>query len=89
MSADLPGEHYCFPQDVATTDSRPDIVIWSDQSIIIVELTIPFEPGMDAAAERRQAKYADLLARCRTTCHSHLITIEVVSRGFINATSFD
>ena len=60
VTADLPGEHYCFPQDVATTDSRPDIVIWSDQSIILVELTIPFEPGMDAAAERKQAKYADL-----------------------------
>ncbi len=89
VTADLPGEHCCFPQDVATTDSRPDIVIWSDQSIILVELTIPFEPGMDAAAERKQAKYADLLARCRTICHSHFITIEVGSRGFINATSFD
>ena len=44
---------------------------------------------MDAAAERKQAKYADLLARCRTICHSHLNTIEVGSRGFINATSFD
>ena len=61
VTADLPGEHYCFPQDVATTDSRPDIVIWSDQSIILVELTIPFEPGMDATAERKQAKYANLL----------------------------
>ena len=89
VTADLPGEHYCFPQDVATTDSRPDIVIWSEQSIILVELTIPFEPGMDAAAERKQAKYADLLARCRTTRHAHLITIEVGSRGFINATCFD
>ena len=38
LTADLPGEHYCFPQDVATTDSRPDIVIWSDQSIILVKL---------------------------------------------------
>ena len=89
VTADLPGEHYCLRQDVATTDSRPDIVIWSDQSIILVELTIPFQPGMDAAAERKQAKYADLLARCRTICHSHFITIEVGSRGFINATSFD
>ena len=89
VTADLPGEHYCFPQDVATTDSRPDIVIWSDQSIILLELTIPIEPGMDAAAIRNHAKYADLLARCHTICHSHLITIEVGSRGFINATSFD
>jgi len=79
VTADLPGEHYCLRQDVATTDSRPDIVIWSDQSIILVELTIPFQPGMDVAAERKQAKYADLLARCLTICHFHLITIEVGS----------
>ena len=88
VTANLPGDPYCFPQDVATTDSRPDIVIWSDQSIILVELTIHFEPGMDAAAERKQAKYADLLAKCHTICHSHLI-IKIGSRGFINATSFD
>ena len=88
VTADLPGEPYCFPQDVAPTDSRPDIVIWSDQSIILVELTIHFEPGTNAAAERKQTKYADLLAKCHTICHSHLIIIEVGSLGFINATSF-
>ena len=77
VTADLHGQCYCFPQDVATTDSRADIVIWNDQTIILIELTIPFEPGMDTAAERKRARYADLLARCSTTRQAHLTTIEV------------
>ena len=48
---DLPEHEYKFPQDVATTDSRPDMVIWSEDSIVLVELTIPFEEGMEAATE--------------------------------------
>ena len=66
------------------------MVIWSEDSIVLVELTIPFEEGMEAATERKRSKYADLLARCSSTrCAAHLTTIEVGSRGFINASSFD
>ena len=90
VTVDLPGEEYVFPQDVATTDSRPDLVIWSQDSIVLIELTIPFEEGMESAADRKRAKYANLLARCTTTRRTaHLTTIEVGSRGFINAPSFD
>ena len=89
-TVDLPGEEYCFPQDVATTDSRPDLVIWSQDTITLIELTICFEEGMDTAAERKRTKYADLLARCASTKpFAHLTTIEVGSRGFINSSSFD
>ena len=87
---DLPEHEYKFPQDVATTDSHPDMVIWSEDSIVLVELTIPFEEGMEAATERKRSKYADLLARCSSARRAaHLTTIEVGSRGFINASSFD
>ena len=90
ITVDLPEHEYKFPQDVATTDSRPDMVIWSEDSIVLVELTIPFEEGMEAATERKRSKYADLLARCSSTRRAaHLTTIEVGSRGFINASSFD
>ena len=66
------------------------MVIWNDHTIHLIELTVPFETGMDAAADRKRAKYADLLASCTATCHTaHLTTVEVGSRGFINATSFD
>ena len=90
VTADLPDQRYSFPQDVATTDSRPDMVVWSDQSITLIELTIPFESGMEAAALRKKEKYADLLARCTASNRvSKLITLEIGSRGFLNASSFD
>ena len=77
---------YKFPQDVATTDSRPEMVIWKEDSIVLVELTIPFEEDMEASTERKRSKYAGLLARYSSTRHAaHLTTIEVGSRGFINA----
>ena len=40
--ADLPGQPYCFPVDIAVTDERTDIVIWNDHQCILVELTVPF-----------------------------------------------
>ena len=87
VTADLPDVEYCFPQDVAITDRRPDLVIWSDSSICLVELTIPFEAGMVTAAERKQVKYEDLLAMCATSHRrACLATIEV---GFINPASLD
>ena len=45
---------------------------------------------MEATTERKRSKYADLLATSSSTRRAaHLSTIEVGSRGFINATSFD
>ena len=90
ITVDLPGEEYRFPQEVATTDSRPDLVIWSQNTIVLIELTVAFEEGIEAAAIRKRDKYADLLARCASAKQqAHLTTIEVGSRGFINAPSFD
>ena len=45
MEADLPGSTYNFPSLVASTDMRPDLVMWSNakQVVIPVELTICFE----------------------------------------------
>ena len=64
---DLQGKGYSFPQQVAITNIRPDLVIWSGRSIKGIELTIPFEEGMEAAAERKKTNYRDLLSRCTTT----------------------
>ena len=90
ITIDLPEHEYKFPPDVATTDSHPDMVIWSEDSIVLVELTIPFKEGMEAATERKRSKYADLLTRSSSTrCAAHLNIIKVGSRGFINAPSFD
>ena len=64
ITADLPGQ-YNFPQDIATTDQHPDIVIWS-ATTILVELTVPFETNVSIAAERKVQLYKDLRDACLT-----------------------
>ena len=41
VTADLPNLQYSFPQQIARTDSRPDLIVWNQSAIIIIELTIP------------------------------------------------
>ena len=90
ITADLPNISFTFPQNIVATDERPDIVVWSDSSIHMVELTIPFETGIEDAAQRKLAKYAELVKRCRRNGFAAtLTTIEVGSRGFIHVPSFN
>jgi hypothetical protein len=84
ITADLPGESYAFPQHIVQTDQRPDIVIWSASSITLIELTIPFETGMDDAAQRKSERYSQLLDACSRSHQASLVTIEVGSRGFLS-----
>ena len=60
ITADLPGQQYTFPQDIAPTDLRPDIVMWSTSAIYLVELTVPFETNIAGAAERKAHRYRNL-----------------------------
>lgn len=55
-----------FPREITTTSLRPDIVIWSSltKTVIMVELTIPWEDGFEVAFERKKDKYAELAATC-------------------------
>ena len=73
-----------FPLHIASTDLRPDIVWWEDnpKKLQLVELTVPFETGFKDAAEElvRRAKQAGY--------NSHLITIEVPSRGVPHMAGF-
>lgn len=75
-----------FPTEVASTNKRPDIVIWSPSSrqVIIVELTVPWEERMEDAYERKMGKYQELVADCqergwRVWC----FPVEVGTRGFV------
>lgn len=63
MRVDL-GRKLQFPTEITSTSLRPDIVIWSSSSkaVILVELTIPWEAGLEATWERNRLKYADLVA---------------------------
>nr|XP_055041026.1 uncharacterized protein LOC129428141 [Misgurnus anguillicaudatus] len=84
MEVDL-GRKLHFPEAVLVTTLRPDIIMWSPEGrkIILVELTVPWEEGCEEAAERKRAKYQQLVAGCQDkgwTCW--LMTVEVGCHGF-------
>lgn len=58
------GRKLQFPTEITNTRLRPDIVMWSSSSkaVLLVELTISWEAGLEAAWERKRLKYADLAA---------------------------
>jgi hypothetical protein len=67
-------------------------VVWDKKSIPVIELTVPFELCFEVATIelRKLAKYSELVDSCRKAGYGvNLITIEVGSREFINASSFD
>ena len=53
-----------FPRDTVTTELRPDLVIWSKKTkvIIIGELTVFWKDNIDERNEYKRAKYQDLVA---------------------------
>ena len=71
-------EDYQFPQQIARTDLRPDIVCWDEdqKKIVFVELTVCFETNFKAAADRKQEKYLDLAATAQSAGYSaDIVTI--------------
>ena len=53
-----------FPPEIVTTTLRPDMVLWSKAAKLayVVELTVPWEEGVEEAYERKKLKYSDLAA---------------------------
>ena len=89
LSADLGS--YLFPQHIVATDLRPDIVCWDDlfRRIVLVELTVCFETSFHLAAERKSAKYEDMVVRARSSGYeAQLITLQVGSRGIVDMAGF-
>ena len=90
ITVDLPNSPYTFPQNIVAFDVTLDTFIWNNSVIHMVELTIPFETGIDDAAARKQAMYAELAQQCRKNGYeTTLTTVEVCSRGFIHVPSFN
>ena len=86
VTVDLPDHHYSFPQDIAPTTLRPDIVWWSEEMKVmwILELTISFETVMDQAHSRKVVKYDELVGTIRRGgFRVGFIAMEVGSRGLI------
>ncbi len=89
MRVDL-GTQLIFPTEITQTTLRPDAVVWATaaKKALIIELTVPWEEGIQAAHEFKRLKYSDLAAECReggwtTTIHP----VEVGCRGFRNPAS--
>ena len=87
MISDLPEEQYSFPQQVAHTDERPDILLWSSNAIHLIELTVPLKTGFEEAADKKRRQYSTLATQCMERGYKY--SIEVGSRGFINTPSFE
>lgn len=64
MAADLDHQLW-FPVEITTTSLRSDIVLWSTpvKTVIIVEQTVPWEKGLEAAFERKE-RSTELAAAC-------------------------
>jgi len=60
MKTDLK-EQLQFPQEIAQTTLRPDIVIWSrnPKRVVMVELTVLWEDWIEESHELKRSKYED------------------------------
>jgi len=82
-----------FPPEIYSTSQRPDIVIWSKKlhKVVLVELTVPAEEGIEAAQARKEARYLDLCNDINSDksnpWKASLMTIEVGARGFVAHTT--
>ncbi|XP_060559778.1 uncharacterized protein LOC132719607 [Ruditapes philippinarum] len=84
MKADLK-EQLQFPQEIAQTTLRPDIVIWSrnPKRVVLVELTVPWEERIEESHELKRSKYEDLAQSCKSNgWNTQVFPIEVGCRGF-------
>jgi hypothetical protein len=78
-----------FPPCIVATDLRPDVVLWSVRShvVILLELTCPAEEGIDAAQVRKESKYDGLVRAINDTktWRARLLTLEVGARGLVGS----
>ena len=84
MHADL-RKQLVFPSEVTRTCLRPDIVLWSPttKSLVMIELTVPWEERIEEAYERKLAKYQELVEDChRKGWKACCLPVEVGARGF-------
>lgn len=84
MQVDL-REKLIFSEEVTVTSLRPDMVLLSrsTKTIIVAELTVPWEDRLAISHQLKKAKYQDLIDEARLKgWHATLFPIEVGCRGF-------
>ena len=75
-----------FPSEIAVTNKRPDIVIWSAKTkqAVLLELTVPWEERIEEAYERKNLKYQELVKDCQQNGWKiWFFAVEVGCRGFV------
>ena len=76
-----------IPPEILPTQQRPDLVLIneSSNSIVIIELSIPFEANIRKAHEYKENRYASLVSDLQERGYdTNLFCIEVGSRGLIS-----
>ena len=60
------GKQLRFPEHIAQTSLRPDVVLYSafSKTVVMVELTVPGEARFEVSQERKLNKYQDLKVDC-------------------------
>ena len=79
-------QRLCFPAEIAITNLRPDLVLWSPslRSVYIIELTVPWEDNVGEAYERKKLRYAELAADAEQRGWKACVRpVEVGCRGFV------
>ena len=75
-----------FPPEIYATPERPDIILWSGslRRILLIELTVPVEGGIEAASIRKVGRYASLCSNIQNSSWKPvLLNIEVGARGYV------
>ncbi len=84
MKVDL-DQQLKFSHEITAISLRPDTVMWytSARMVIMAELTVMWEEGMEAAFERKE-KYSELSAACtKAGLKASTYPVEVSFRDFI------
>ena len=85
LQVDLPGTTLKIPEHICQTTKRPDMILVSEatKQMMIMELTVPGEDGVEAAAHRKKTNYAPIVERSnRNGYRTSLWTVEVGCKGF-------
>jgi hypothetical protein len=56
LLVDFDHDHIVFPPEILSTDQRPDIIIWSRNTkmVLLIELTVPADENIQAAQIRKK-----------------------------------
>jgi hypothetical protein len=91
LLVDLPSSPMVFPPEVYNTPLRPDIVIWSKftRIVILLELSCCAEEGIRAAQLRKESRYCELVNEINASkmWKAQLFTLEVGARGLVGTST--